>query len=123
EEVRLILAPFPAEQGIEVNRLLREYMRHAPRELGLVSFYVTLPASEEYPPSLRGREVILLFGMYSGERSKAPSVLAPVLEHPELIEDLGSWMPYPAAQSALDDDYPDGMRYYWKSLYLERLDD
>ena len=123
EEVRLILAPFPAEQGIEVNRLLREYMRHAPRELGLVSFYVTLPASVEYPPSLRGREVILLFGMYSGERSKAPSVLAPVLEHPELIEDLGSWMPYPAAQSALDDDYPDGMRYYWKSLYLERLDD
>ena len=26
-------------------------------------------------------------------------------------------------QTILDEDYPDGMRYYWKSLYLDSLDD
>jgi hypothetical protein len=32
-------------------------------------------------------------------------------------------MPYVEAQQAFDADYPDGRRYYWKSLNLSRLDD
>jgi hypothetical protein len=32
-------------------------------------------------------------------------------------------MPYVEVQSALDGDYPDGGRYYWKSLNFDRLDD
>lgn len=30
-------------------------------------------------------------------------------------------MPYEDFQQVLDADYPDGMRYYWKSLYLDDL--
>ena len=32
-------------------------------------------------------------------------------------------MPFVDAQQTFDDDYPDGLRYYWKSLNLTRLDD
>jgi hypothetical protein len=32
-------------------------------------------------------------------------------------------MPYTDAQRMYDNDYPDGLRYYWKSLNLTRLDD
>ena len=32
-------------------------------------------------------------------------------------------MPFVAAQQLFDPEYPDGRRYYWKSLYLARLDD
>jgi hypothetical protein len=32
-------------------------------------------------------------------------------------------MPFEAAQKLFDADYPDGRRYYWKSLYLDSLDD
>lgn len=122
-EVRLIVAAFPASQGVEMNRFMRDYMREAPRELGLVSFYVTLPDEDGYPRAVRGREVIVLFGMYTGDQNGSKAVLEPIVDRRELLADLGGWMPYPAAQSALDADYPDGLRYYWKSLYLADLDD
>jgi hypothetical protein len=32
-------------------------------------------------------------------------------------------MPYTDVQTILDEDYPEGYHYYWKSLYLESLDD
>jgi FAD/FMN-containing dehydrogenase len=32
-------------------------------------------------------------------------------------------MPFVAAQRLFDADYPDGRRYYWKSIYLDSLDD
>jgi hypothetical protein len=32
-------------------------------------------------------------------------------------------MPYTEAQRILDEDYPNGGRYYWKSIDLDRLDD
>ncbi|HMQ34493.1 MAG TPA: BBE domain-containing protein, partial [Chloroflexaceae bacterium] len=37
--------------------------------------------------------------------------------------DASGPMPYVEAQKAFDHDYPDGRRYYWKSLNLTRLDD
>lgn len=32
-------------------------------------------------------------------------------------------MAYADPQSMLDEDYPDGMRYYWKSIFLTELTD
>ncbi|MFP4624440.1 MAG: FAD-binding oxidoreductase [Gemmatimonadota bacterium] len=121
DEVRLILSAYPAELGVSVNRLMEELLEGAPPELGLISFYVTLPYEEELPSAVRGREVIALFGMYTGPKEDAEDLLAPIHAHPELLADLGGWMPYPDAQSAMDEEYPDGMRYYWKSLYLDEL--
>ena len=122
-EVRLVLSVFPAEEGTELNRLMAELMDTAPRELGLVSFYATFPDEGDVPPAVRGCEAIVLFGMYSGDRGGADQTLEPLVDHPDLLADLGGWMSYPEAQSALDEEYPDGMRYYWKSLYLDRLED
>ncbi len=122
-EVRLIVSAYPAEKGKELNRFMESLMDDAPRELGLVSFYTTLADSEDFPPSVRNREVLLFFGMYTGEREDAAGVLAPLMEHDDLLADLGGWMSYPAAQSVFDEEYPDQKRYYWKSLYLDELSD
>jgi hypothetical protein len=32
-------------------------------------------------------------------------------------------MPFEKVQSSLDGEYPDGRRYYWKSLFLDTLED
>ena len=120
-EVRLILSAFPAEEGVEMNRFLTELMDDAPRELGLVSFYASFPDDDDLPREIRDREAIVLFGMYSGDRDG--EVVASIVEHPHSLADMGGWMSYPEAQSVLDEEYPDGMRYYWKSLYLDDVDD
>ncbi len=122
-EVRMLFSLYPSEKGTEINRLLRDAMRGAPRELGLISVYVTVPNEQGFPKAARGREVIALFGMYTGRESDADEVLSPFLDRADLIEDLGGWMPYKKGQQMLDEDYPEGRRYYWKSLYFDDLSD
>jgi hypothetical protein len=39
------------------------------------------------------------------------------------IVDLSGVLPYTEAQGLLDEDYPDGWRYYWKSVDLDELGD
>lgn len=39
------------------------------------------------------------------------------------VVDLSALMPYTAVQGAFDPFFPKGWFYYWKSLYLRRLDD
>jgi FAD/FMN-containing dehydrogenase len=119
--VRLLMGVYPRQVGVEVNRMLRDQMRDAPPELGLISFYGSLPDDKELPEPVRDRDAIVLLGMYTGPEPDADDVLAPFLEHPDLLADLGGWMDYTEAQQALDEEYPDGMRYYWKSLYLDEL--
>lgn len=121
--VRLVMAVFPAEKGVEINKMFRDQMQAAPPELGLISFYGTLPHDDGLPSSVRGREALVLFGLWSGDPDEASEQLAFLEEHDDLIEDLGGFMPYPQAQKALDDDYPDGMRHYWKSMYVTELTD
>jgi hypothetical protein len=50
-------------------------------------------------------------------------VLQPLRELGEPIADFSGVMPYVEAQKLLDEDYPDGWRYYWKSTNVDGLDD
>lgn len=46
------------------------------------------------------------------------------MDEGEPIVDFSAPTTYTEIQSILDEDYPDGLRYYWKSIYLtERPDD
>ncbi len=50
---------------------------------------------------------------------RASEVLRPLRELGDPIVDLSDAMPYVEAQQLLDEDYPDGWQYYWKSLELD----
>ena len=49
--------------------------------------------------------------------------LRPLREFAEPLVDFSGAMPYGDVQKLWDKEYPDGDRYYWKSLNLSRLDD
>jgi hypothetical protein len=122
-DVRLIVSVYPYESGMQINRFVREYMRDAPEELGLITFYGTAPDDDALPESLRGQPAIFLFGLYTGSQAEAENVIAPLLEIDTPVGDLGGWITYVEAQSSFDEEYPDGRRYYWKSLYFDELPD
>ena len=48
-------------------------------------------------------------------------MLQPLRELGDPIVDLSGVLPYVEAQSLLDEDYPKGARYYWKSINLTGL--
>jgi len=61
--------------------------------------------------------------MYAGEAEEGERALRPLRDLGGTIADLSARMPYTVAQSVLDEDYPDGWRYYWKSQNISGLSD
>jgi hypothetical protein len=98
-------------------------MANGPEELMGVALYWTAPAEEPFPPEWHGKPVFILAGCWSGPLDEAEAAVKPLREVTTPVADLSSPMPFVVAQSLFDPEYPDGRRYYWKSIYLSDVGD
>jgi hypothetical protein len=99
------------------------YMAQAPDEVSPLTFLGRVPHDEMFPEEHHGEQFIAIAAMYAGEVEEGEKVLAPLRELGEPIVDFSGPMPYVEAQKILDEDYPDGGRYYWKSQNVNGLGD
>ena len=113
---------YPLDRAQEVLGACREVMAGAPDELMVLGVCWSAPAVPEVPQEHHGKPAIILLGCYTGPAEKAEQVLAPLRNIGTPLADLSAPMPWVEAQKFLDADYPDGIFYYWKSIYLDRLD-
>ena len=122
-EVMFAFVLYPGERAHEILRFQEEFMSEAPDEVSPLSFLGRVPHADDFPAESHGTPYIALLALYAGDVAEGHRVLAPLRELGEPIADFSGSMPYTAAQTVLDADYPDGWFYYWKSANLERLDD
>ncbi len=115
---------YPGDSASAVMRVFRDYIVQAPEELGGLAVHWSAPPIPEIPPTLHGSPVLILLGVYSGRDEDADRVLAP-LRHADAtpLADLTQQMPFDRVQKALDEDYPNGRLYYWKSAYAPDASD
>jgi FAD/FMN-containing dehydrogenase len=105
-------------------RFYREFSHGAPDEVStLMALGVVPPDPHVFPEAIHGRPFAAFVAMYAGPAEEGQRVLQPLRDFGEPLMDGSGVMPYVQAQQAFDHDYPDGRRYYWKSLNLQRLDD
>jgi hypothetical protein len=105
-------------------RFWRDYCATAPDEASsLLATGIVPPSVHHFPENIWGKPFVLIGALYSGAPSKGRHELQPLSDIDVPLIDFSGVMPYVEAQRMFDDDYPDGMRYYWKSLNLLRLDD
>ena len=121
-EVMFAFVLYPGERADEVILFGDEYTQAAPEEVSPLGILGRVPHAEVFPEEWRGRPYAALAALYSGGATEGERVLAPVRELGDPILDLSGVMPYTEAQAVLDEDYPDGWRYYWKSVDLDELD-
>jgi hypothetical protein len=114
---------YPGERTKEVLISLNEYMAQVPDEVSPLSFLGRVPHDEMFPEEWHGQPFIAVAAMYAGDVKEGQRVLQPLLELGEPIADFSGPMPYVEAQKILDEDYPNGGRYYWKSTNVDGLDD
>lgn len=122
-QVAVAMPIYPLEQADEVTSACRDYMATAPDELMVIGVYWSAPAIPEVPAVYHGKPVVILLGCYTGPLEQADKVIAPLRTIGKPIADLSGRMPWKDAQRLLDEDYPDGKLYYWKSIFLDQLDD
>jgi FAD/FMN-containing dehydrogenase len=122
-EVWLLLTMYPVERARAALQLFRSQLPKAPDELGVIGVFWSAPHLPEVPPAAQGSDVFIFLGCYSGPVEKGEQVLKPYRTLGAPLADLSGVTRFLDVQRALDADYPDGMLYYWKSTYLDHLDD
>ena len=122
-EIATFLVFYPGDRLGEVLRGFREYAASAPEEVSTLAFSGELPEEDLFDDDSLHETKVALMGAYAGPIDAGEAALAPLRELAEPLVDLSGTMPYVEFQRLLDEDYPDGMRYYWKSLYLDGLPD
>jgi FAD/FMN-containing dehydrogenase len=112
-----------AERATEVLRFYRDFVQHAPRELGTVVSLRTAPILPWVPENLRGRPVVAIAVCFAGPTAEGERVLQPLRGFGPPAADLVMPKPYLEHQSMFDATVPHGWRYYWKSVSLPPLTD
>jgi hypothetical protein len=98
-------------------------MTTAPEDLFALGVLWRCPEGPAFPEDMHGENVLVLVGVYSGPLERGEEVIRPLRELGDPIADLSGPVSWLEAQSFFDPDYPDGLLYYWKSTYLDRLSD
>jgi len=122
-EVWVAIVMYPMEQAPSILKFYREFIASAPDELMSLAVFWTTPGEEPVPEAARRQPTLILFGLYSGPLDEGERAIQPLREAGTPLVDLSGQMPFVAAQQIFDPDYPDGRRYYWKSLYMRNLDE
>jgi FAD/FMN-containing dehydrogenase len=105
-------------------RFYRDYATTAPDDVStLMASGIVPPHAEVFPENIHRRPFVLFGAMYAGPAAEGQQIMKPLRDFGDPLIDFSDVMPYLDAQQVFDEDYPDGMRYYWKSLNLTRLDD
>lgn len=104
-------------------RFYRDFVKAAPDEVSTILAIGQIPPDEHFPEALHRKPFVLFGGLYAGSPEEGQKVLQPLLDFGTPLMDASGVKPYVEAQQSFDADYPDGLRYYWKSLNLMHLDD
>ncbi|QLG62126.1 FAD-binding oxidoreductase [Halorarum salinum] len=120
-EVAMCLAFYSGDRMAECLRAYREYVASAPEEVSTLTTAGVMPDEELFPADAVDEAKIGIVGCHAGPVGEGQRALTPLRDLDEPIADFSGSMPYVELQRLFDEDYPDGMRYYWKSLYLDGL--
>ncbi len=121
-EAFLCFVLYPAERSGELLRRCEEHLGDHP-DLGTLAFLGHVPEAEDFPAEVHGEPFLALACVHPGGAAEGEESLRPLRELGEPLADLSGPMPYAEAQKVLDADYPDGLRYYWKSINVRELTD
>jgi FAD/FMN-containing dehydrogenase len=120
-EVMFCFVLYPGERAKEVLSFCEQYVAETPDEVSPVGALGRVPPVELFPERWHGEPYIAVASMHAGEAKEGERMLRPLRELGGAIADLSARMPYTEAQRILDEDYPYGWRYYWKSQNISGL--
>jgi FAD/FMN-containing dehydrogenase len=122
-DVFLLMTIYPAAAAEDGLRVFDEVFSQAPDELMALAILWTAGREEPVPEEWWGEPVFVVVGGWSGPLEAGEEATRRLREIATPIVDLSGPAPFLAVQQLFDPEYPDGRHYYWKSIYIDALDD
>jgi FAD/FMN-containing dehydrogenase len=114
---------YSADDDVTLLRAFREWSAAAPDDVTALLDLTTAPPLPVIPAEWHGRKVAALIAVSAGPAEEAERLVADFRTAAEPVADLLGPMPYAAIQTLVDPLWPKGIRSYFKSTNLTRLDD
>ncbi len=115
---------YPIEAGAGPVRFWRDFLADKHDRVASIVEFSTIPHDPDYPEAAWGRRVYTIAAAYAGDADEGEGLLQPLRELGELVTDFSGQMAYCDMQQLFDSVIPFGRyRCYWKSRYLDGLDD
>jgi FAD/FMN-containing dehydrogenase len=114
---------WPLAAAPRVLKLLREFFREAPEQLGITLSMMAAPPAPFLAREHHGALVLGLVLVWTGDPAEGERVIAPLRAVVAPIADVVRPVPYLFVQSMLDAGAPHGRHYYWRSHRLHDLSD
>jgi hypothetical protein len=114
---------YPAARAKAAIRFAREFMADAPEELGMIATLWSATEAPIFPSGSAGEPVVALIAVHSGPLEEGERIVGRLREFGRPMAEVAGPTPFAETQTFFDEDYPNGMLYYWKSIYLDTLSD
>lgn len=114
---------YPTDEIDTVLRRYRTWTQDLSEDVSSLVMVGSVPDTAEFPEDHWGDPCIMIVACAATDLDAGEALIAPVRSLGEPITDLSGPLPYLELQSLFDEDYPDGLRYYWKSLHLPDISD
>jgi FAD/FMN-containing dehydrogenase len=99
-------------------------MNTASEDISSNCLFWSVPRHPAFPEELHGTPFVVPVAVHSGSLEEGETLLQPLRQLGKPILDLSGQLPYTGVQAAFDPFFVKGeRRNYWKSLYLDRIDD
>ena len=121
--VHLGLFLFSPDQGRDLFRFARDFVRGLPDECGVFMAGMSAPPEPFVPEELHFTPAFALAVVGFGDDAAHAALIAPIREALTPIVELVTPIPYVALQQMFDPSAPWGMHSYEKAVYLEELTD
>lgn len=122
-EVAYALVLYDGAETVQGLRAFRAVGAHLPAEMAPIAFTGSVAAMEGVPPEHVGRPTLAVAAAYVGPPDEGEEALRPLRALATPLADLSGRMPYTQLQRFLDEEYPRGRHYYWKSAAVDDLSD
>ena len=122
-EVMLAAPMYPMEEAGEILRGWRDLVPTLPDEVTTDAVMWSIPHSAPFPEEFHGRPMVLLAAVYAGDPEEGKRHLQPLRELSTPFFDLSGPIPYVILQSMFDPFLAKGGRYYFKSSFLNSMND
>lgn len=104
-------------------RRFREHAAEASEDLTLLLVLRNAPPAPFLPEAIHGEPIAGIAMCHCGETEVAAEEVAPLRQFGDPVADLVDVKPFVEHQQMFDPLEPAGWRYYWKSEYIDTLDD
>lgn len=111
------------EAGADLMPQWRDLALAAGDEVTTRALYWGLPPADELPPSVAGKNVFIVAAMYAGDKHEGQAVIDEFRNLGRPLFDMTDHIPSYRAFQAGFDPLVANLHSYWKSTYLDALDD